>query len=223
MVVQELKGERIDIIPYSQDKARFIQNSLKPAEVESVELDEDGSHAMLTVKDDQLSLAIGKGGLNARLASELTGTEIDIVSVSELEASERETRAMLSSLPGVSEETVEDLMSLGIWSYDNILEYGVDGMVETLDMDRELATSIHASAERFVSGEETPAYLVEEDATEEDEEPADAGEEMEETAAVIEAESAAAEAEGSESPVPDSEGTENVVAETEEVATETEG
>jgi N utilization substance protein A len=161
MVVQELKGERIDIIPYSQDKAKFIQNSLKPAEVELVELEEGGRRAMLTVKDDQLSLAIGKGGLNAKLASELTGTEIDIVSVSELEASERETRSMLASLPGVNEETVEDLMSLGIWSYDNILEYGVEGMVETLGMDRDLAARIHASAEKFVSGKGTPSYLAE--------------------------------------------------------------
>ncbi|MBW7938604.1 MAG: transcription termination/antitermination protein NusA, partial [Candidatus Omnitrophica bacterium] len=79
MVVQELKGERIDIIPYSSDKIKFVQNSLKPAEVDSVELGPDGRSATLVVKDDQLSLAIGKGGLNAKLASELTGVHIDIV------------------------------------------------------------------------------------------------------------------------------------------------
>jgi N utilization substance protein A len=133
--------------------------------VESVEIDEDGARAILTVKDDQLSLAIGKGGLNAKLASELTGTDIDIVSVSELEASERETRAMLSSLPGISEENVEELMSLGIWSYDNILDYGVDGMVETLGIARDLAERIHGAAAKFASGEETPSYLRSEEET----------------------------------------------------------
>jgi len=227
MVVQELKGERIDIIPYSQDKAKFIQNSLKPAEVESVELDEGGLRAMLTVKDDQLSLAIGKGGLNAKLASELTGTEIDIVSVSELEASERETRSMLSSLPGVNEETVEDLMSLGIWSYDNIIEYGVEGMVETLGMERDLAVRIHQSAERFVSGQETPSYLVENETAESEEDSTEAVDFEEEETPMDEADSSEGSskkaAEEIEDPDSNSRRSEEVVVETEEVATETEG
>ena len=127
MVVQELKGERIDIIPFSNDKTKFVQNSLKPAEVESVDLNDAEKRATLVVRDDQLSLAIGKGGLNAKLASELTGLVIDIVSLSELEASERETRDMLLSLPGASEDLIETLMSGGVFSYDDILDYEVEG------------------------------------------------------------------------------------------------
>ncbi|MCG3197710.1 MAG: Transcription termination/antitermination protein NusA [bacterium] len=159
MVVQELKGERIDIIPFSQDKAKFVMNSLKPAEVESVELDSAGKRATLVVKDDQLSLAIGKGGLNAKLASELTGVQVDIVSVSELEASERETRAMLASLPGVDHETVETLMSAGVFSYDDIVEYGLEGLTETAGLQPEMAAHVLDAAKSFVEGKETPAYL----------------------------------------------------------------
>lgn len=185
MVVQELKGERIDIIPFSQDKTRFVQNSLKPAEVESVELDATTQRATLVVKDDQLSLAIGKGGLNAKLASELTGVHIDIVSVSELEASERETRDMLSSLPGASSETVERLMSAGVFAYEDILDYGVEWLVGTAELTQPQAELIFEAAKSFVSGAEKPAYLQE---TEEpvEEEPVEAVEEPIETAAVEE-------------------------------------
>jgi len=180
MVVQELRGERIDIIPYSQDLAKFVQNSLKPAEVESIELDEEAGRATLVVKDDQLSLAIGKGGLNAKLASELTGVEIDIVSLSELESSERETREMLASLPGVDDDIVEALMSAGLFSYEDIVEYDVEGLIETVDIDEAEAGEIVASAKRFLSGEEIPAYLQEDVGGDEEEDIEDDDEDEEE-------------------------------------------
>ncbi len=159
MVVQELKGERIDIIPYSADKSKFVMNSLKPAEVESVEIQPEGKSATLVVKDDQLSLAIGKGGLNAKLASELTGIHIDIVSASEVEASERETREMLASLPGVDTETVELLMSAGVWSYEDAVEYGVEGLVETARLEQSLAERVYEGAKAFLAGTVVPSYL----------------------------------------------------------------
>ncbi|MCA9411690.1 MAG: transcription termination/antitermination protein NusA [Candidatus Omnitrophica bacterium] len=174
MVVQELKGERIDIIPYSNDRSKFVQNSLKPAEVESVDLNEEDGRATLVVRDDQLSLAIGKGGLNAKLASELTGLEIDIVSVSELEASERETREMLMSLPGADEDLIETLMSGGVFSYEDILDYEVEGLVETLNLDQNTAESLYEASRKFVAGEETPSYLLEEE-----EKPADIDQKVE--------------------------------------------
>jgi N utilization substance protein A len=161
MVVQELRGERIDIIPFSSDKNKFVMNSLKPAEVDSIELSPDGKSATLIVKDDQLSLAIGKGGMNAKLASELTGVHIDIVSASEVEASERETREMLSSLPGVDANTVESLMSAGVWSYEDVIEYGIDGLIETARLEPSLAERLVVSAQAFLSGEEIPEYLKE--------------------------------------------------------------
>lgn len=86
-VVQELQGEKIDIIPWSVDEATFIVNALQPAEVVKVVLDEDSERIEVVVPDDQLSLAIGRRGQNVRLASQLTGWDIDILT--EAEESER--------------------------------------------------------------------------------------------------------------------------------------
>jgi N utilization substance protein A len=86
-VVAELQGEKIDIIPWSNDPATFIVNALAPAEVSKVVLDEDGKRCEVVVPDDQLSLAIGRRGQNVRLASQLTRFDIDILT--EAEESER--------------------------------------------------------------------------------------------------------------------------------------
>jgi transcription termination/antitermination protein NusA len=83
MVVSELRGEKIDIIPWNQEPARFVAKALSPARVREVYLDDAGREATVVVPDDQLALAIGKEGMNARLAHRLTGWKIDIVSDSE--------------------------------------------------------------------------------------------------------------------------------------------
>ncbi|MBA4370624.1 MAG: antitermination protein NusA [Coriobacteriaceae bacterium] len=80
MVVSELRGERIDVVPWNDDPATFVGNSLSPAKVQSVKVDADTHTATVIVPDDQLSLAIGKEGQNARLAAKLTGWRIDIKS-----------------------------------------------------------------------------------------------------------------------------------------------
>src|SRR6201986_3380876 len=83
MVVSELRGEKIDIIPWNPEPARFVAKALSPARVREVYLDDDGREATVVVPDDQLALAIGKEGMNARLAHRLTGWKIDIVSDTE--------------------------------------------------------------------------------------------------------------------------------------------
>jgi N utilization substance protein A len=92
-VVNELQGEKIDIIPWSPDEATFIVNALQPAEVVKVVLDEDAERIEVVVPDDQLSLAIGRRGQNVRLASQLTGWDIDILT--EAEESERRQKEFL--------------------------------------------------------------------------------------------------------------------------------
>ena len=84
-IVQELRGEKIDIIPYSRDIAKFVCNTLAPAKVSKVYINEEDHSMEVVVNDDQLSLAIGKKGQNVRLASKLTGWKIDISSESEVE------------------------------------------------------------------------------------------------------------------------------------------
>ncbi len=87
-VVQELRGEKIDIVPYSEDPVRFVVNALAPAEVSDVRVDEENRTMEILVADDQLSLAIGRRGQNVRLAAKLTGWKLDIKSESRLSASQ---------------------------------------------------------------------------------------------------------------------------------------
>jgi N utilization substance protein A len=90
MVVSELRGEKIDIIPYNDEPARFVAKALSPARVREVLVDDDAKQATVVVPDDQLSLAIGREGQNARLAARLTGWRIDIRSETEFAQEESE-------------------------------------------------------------------------------------------------------------------------------------
>jgi transcription termination/antitermination protein NusA len=101
-VVNELKGEKIDVVEWSPDPARFVANALQPAKVNRVRIDPDNQTALVMVPDYQLSLAIGKEGQNARLAARLTGWRIDIKS--ESQAADDETRARKSPAAPASEE-----------------------------------------------------------------------------------------------------------------------
>ena len=94
MVVSELRGEKIDIIPYNEEPARFVAKALSPARVREVLLDDAHCEATVVVPDDQLSLAIGIKGQNARLANQLTGWKIDIRSESEMAVAEAEYTVM---------------------------------------------------------------------------------------------------------------------------------
>jgi N utilization substance protein A len=90
MVVSELRGEKIDIIPFNEEPARFVAKALSPARVREVLVDDENKQATVVVPDDQLSLAIGKEGQNARLAARLTGWRVDIKSETEFAAEEAE-------------------------------------------------------------------------------------------------------------------------------------
>jgi len=90
MVVSELRGEKIDIIPFNEEPARFVAKALSPARVREVLVDDEAKQATVIVPDDQLSLAIGKDGLNARLAARLTGWRVDIRSETEFAEEEAE-------------------------------------------------------------------------------------------------------------------------------------
>ena len=112
-VVQELRGEKIDIVPWDEDPARFVCAALAPAEVARVIIDE-ANHAMeLIVPDDQLSLAIGRRGQNVRLAAQLTGWKLDINSETRVREMREFATRSLGALPGVSEMLVETLYAHG--------------------------------------------------------------------------------------------------------------
>jgi N utilization substance protein A len=115
-VVQELKGEKIDIVPYAEDQAKYVCNALAPAKVNRVFVDEENRAMEVIVPDDQLSLAIGKNGQNVRLAVKLAGWKIDVKS--EAAAAERtdEVYKDLMKIPGIGEVTAEKLVKVGLKS-----------------------------------------------------------------------------------------------------------
>src|SRR5690606_13237746 len=101
-IVQELKGERIEIIPWDEDISRFVVNALAPAEIAKVIIDDEDKSIDVVVQDSQLALAIGKRGQNVRLASQLTGWKLDIVSESDMSRRLQESKEQLMLLAGVT-------------------------------------------------------------------------------------------------------------------------
>ncbi|MEO6954458.1 MAG: transcription termination factor NusA, partial [Polyangia bacterium] len=120
-VVQELRGEKIDIVPYSEDPARFVCNAIAPAEVSRVVIDAETHTMELIVPDDRLSLAIGKKGQNVRLASQLTGWRIDIHSESKVRELEEQARRSLADIEGSSDELAGTLFKLGWRSSEEVM------------------------------------------------------------------------------------------------------
>ena len=116
-VVQELKGEKIDIVPYSEDSVKYICSALSPAKVSKVFMYEDERSMEVIVPDDQLSLAIGKSGQNVRLAVRLTGWKIDVKNESMLQKQAEEGPKNLMKVPDLDEETAELLFKEG---YKNV-------------------------------------------------------------------------------------------------------
>jgi len=121
-VVQELRGEKIDIVPWTDDQAELVCRALAPAKVSKVVIDEE-EHAMeVIVPDDQLSLAIGKRGQNVRLAHRLTQWKIDVRSEAEAEEEARSARASLNAIPGIGDINAELLFQWGFRSSEQLSE-----------------------------------------------------------------------------------------------------
>ncbi|NLN63582.1 MAG: transcription termination/antitermination protein NusA [Myxococcales bacterium] len=124
-VVQELRGEKIDIVPWDPDPARFVCNAIQPAEVSRVIIDDANGAMELVVPDDKLSLAIGRRGQNVRLASQLTNWKLDVISESKIEERERISIASLARLEGVDENMARMLYKLGFRSLEEIADADV--------------------------------------------------------------------------------------------------
>ncbi len=137
-VLRELEDERIDIIRYSEDTATFIKNSLKPAEVVEVKLDESKKEAKAIVTDNQLSLAIGSRGENVKLAAKLTGWQIDIRSLGQI----IEEVTFLKRLTGVGEKTLLSLREAGFLTKKDILRGGVEGLCKVKGIGAKTAEKI---------------------------------------------------------------------------------
>jgi N utilization substance protein A len=172
-VVNELQGEKIDIIPWSQDPATFIVNALQPAEVAKVVLDEEAERIEVVVPDEQLSLAIGRRGQNVRLASQLTGWDIDILT--EQEESERRqkefhdrTQLFINALD-VDEMVGQLLASEGFATVEDVAYIEQEEISDIEGFDEETAAELQARASEYLArieaeqDEERKALGVEDD------------------------------------------------------------
>jgi N utilization substance protein A len=128
-VVQELRGEKIDIVPFDRDPARYVIAAIQPAEVHKVIVDEGDGRMELVVPDEKLSLAIGRKGQNVRLAAQLSGWKLDIISESKFKQMEEESITALSLIDGVDDNIAKAMYRLGFRALEEVAEAGVEELV----------------------------------------------------------------------------------------------
>ena len=150
-VVQELRGERIDIITWTPDEPSFVARALSPAEVARVVVDEEEHSMEVIVGDDQLSLAIGRRGQNVKLASKLSGWRIDVRSVTIAEEEAKRARSVLESIPGIDFTLAEMLFQEGYRSAKEVAEAGLEELSELASFTAQQASEILESAKKFVA------------------------------------------------------------------------
>jgi N utilization substance protein A len=149
-VVNELQGEKIDIIPWNRDQATFLVNALQPAEVSKVVIDEEAGKIEVVVPDEQLSLAIGRRGQNVRLASQLTGLDIDIMTESDesarrqAEFTER-TNLFIETLD-IDEMMAQLLVSEGFTNLEEVAYVDLDELLSIDGFDEATAAELQARA-----------------------------------------------------------------------------
>lgn len=148
-VVQELKGEKIDIVLWNPDAARFVCNALAPAEILRVIIDEENHSMEVIVPDEFLSIAIGKKGQNVRLASRLTGWHLDVQSEASYSLAMKEGYEALMGIEGIGMGLAEVLYANGFNSVRDVAEASVEDFLDLEDMDAETAETIISAAKKL--------------------------------------------------------------------------
>jgi N utilization substance protein A len=198
-VVRELNGEKIDVVQWSSDVSLFVSRSLSPAKVLKCVLNERAGSARVVIVDDQYSLAIGRGGQNARLAAKLTGLKIDILSESQYKEQlerDKESLVMLAKTPGVSNKMVDRLILAGYMSASDMAQatekdltqikgigkktaakiietaLGIDEELKKRTLEEAKAAEERRLAEERARAEEAAAEEEEDESGDEEEEPA---------------------------------------------------
>jgi N utilization substance protein A len=145
-VVQELQGEKIDIVPWSPDPARFVSNALSPAQISMVVVDEEKKTLLVVAPEDQLSLAIGRGGQNVRLASALLGWRIDVKGEQKYAKLIEDGYKSLLAVEGVKETLADLLYDEGITSAKELANTDVEQLAQLAEIDEEQARKFIESA-----------------------------------------------------------------------------
>jgi N utilization substance protein A len=148
-VVQELRGERIDIITWTPDEPSFVARALAPAEVSRVVVDEEQHSMEVIVPDDQLSLAIGRRGQNVKLASKISGWRIDVRSVSVAEEEARRARAALGAIPAIDFMHAELLFQQGYRTVREVADAALEELMEIEGLTQEQVSDILKNAKEY--------------------------------------------------------------------------
>jgi len=149
-VVQELQGERIDIVPWSPDPAKYVYNALAPAHVSMVMADEEAQTLLVVVPNDQLSLAIGRQGQNVRLASRLLGWRIDVKSEQRYANLEDPGYQSLLAIDGIEEPLADQLLARGVFSIEKLAEAAVEDLIVIRSIDEEQAQRFIDTATKMI-------------------------------------------------------------------------
>jgi transcription termination/antitermination protein NusA len=147
-IVDELGGEKIDIVRWNESSQTLVANALMPAKVSEIALCFELGRATVVVEEDQLSLAIGKHGQNVRLAARLTGWDIDILTPDEYNQGIERLAGTIKSVEGADDVIVDKLIALGIISVLDLDDVGTDPLVAELKLDRPLAQKLVEAADR---------------------------------------------------------------------------
>ncbi|MDY0374403.1 MAG: transcription termination factor NusA [Desulfobacterium sp.] len=152
-IVQELRGEKVDIVPWNPDVAKFVCNALAPAEIARVIIDEDNRSMEVIVPDDFLSIAIGKNGQNVRLACRLTGWHLEVMSEDEYSTELKQGYDSLMSIPNVSLPLAEKLFKGGFSSFKEVSLANLDDLLSVTDLPESGAEELILNAKALVDAD----------------------------------------------------------------------
>src|SRR5271156_2346482 len=148
-IVRELNNEKVDVIPWSSDIKTFVTKALEPAQLKSIEMDEAGKRLKILVAEDQLSLAIGKRGQNARLTAKLTGWEVDIdaehIVTKGFDEKVAEAVALLAAIPGISREQADALVNNGVTRLEDLLSAEASDIADIPQVGENAAAILEAA------------------------------------------------------------------------------
>jgi N utilization substance protein A len=163
-IVRELNNEKVDVIPWSSDIKTFVTKALEPAKLKSIEIDEAGKRLKILVSEDQLSLAIGKRGQNARLTAKLTGWEVDIdaehIVTKGFDEKVAEAVEAIAAIPGISREQADSLVHAGLTRIEDLLSAEAGDIADIPQIGENAAAVLEAAraeaGRRTLSVGETP-------------------------------------------------------------------
>ncbi len=149
-VVQELRGEKIDIIPWHVDAAKFVCNALAPAEISRVIIDEENRSMEVIVPDEFLSVAIGKRGQNVRLASKLTGWHLDVNSETQYNETMQNGYNSLVKISGIGVSMADALFAKGLYSVEELATAEIEDLIQIRGIGEEKARQLIANAKAIL-------------------------------------------------------------------------